>query len=286
MALAQVVVEAGYKLCGVRYNPEACRAEHFVADTLEAFMPAVGSKYIQSLTMPAFGQIIKGSDRWMVVGTPCQIAALRRYLLRTRQEERFLLVDFWCHGVPSDRLWKAFLRTVSLTPEQDGIVVSWREKTWGWQDGYVLCVRQGNRVVHHKSASQGDTYLRHFLRCTAQNQTCYGCPFRGISSAADIRVGDFWGTRFKNNRTGVSKVIALSERGRQWWTRAQQYCHIEPLTDEELSQSVVQYDIPVAWGRSTFIRLLPLPGGFRLAHAWSLIGCVLARIQKLIKRGK
>ncbi len=55
-------------------------------------------------------------------------------------------------------------------------------------------------------------YLRnYFLR-----NCCYQCPFRGLRSCADFRLGDFWGVFFAQDRFGTSLVAAFTDRGLQW----------------------------------------------------------------------
>ena len=70
-AIVAALAGKGYGFCGVRYVPERLRAEHFLAETPEAFTPARGSKYLQSLTVPAFRDILGGNGNWLVVGRPC-----------------------------------------------------------------------------------------------------------------------------------------------------------------------------------------------------------------------
>ena len=271
----------------MRYVPERLRAEHFLAATPEAFAPARGSKYIQSLTAPAFREMLRGEDKWLVVGTPCQIAALRRVLQARGAEERFVLVDFVCHGVPSAKLWEAFLRRVAKGHDPHRLDAAWRGKTRGWQDSWELRLTDADgQSVYTGYATQNNLWYRHFLRCTAQNLPCFACPYVGTHSGADIRVGDFWGERFKANTAGVSRVEAYTDRGAEVWRAAATWCETEPLTPAEIAAVEARMPLadPPAWGRKRFIRLLGLPGGFTLAHGWSLIGCALARLRRIVRR--
>lgn len=285
-ALVRALAGEDYGFCGVRYVPERQRAEHFLAETPEAFAPARGSKYIQSLTVPAFRDILAGDGKWLVVGTPCQIAAFRRLIQTRGVEERFVLVDFVCHGVPSAKLWEAFLRQAAKGRDPRRVEASWRGKRRGWQDGYVLSLTEDGAPFYTGYASENEPYLRHFLRRTAQNLTCFACPFVGTHSGADIRVGDFWGERYQANDTGVSRVEALTARGLEVWTKAAAHCVTEPLTSAENAEVEAKTPKaePPAWGRATFIRLLDWPAGFTLAHGWSLIGCAWARLCRIVRR--
>ena len=286
-AIVQALAGEGYGFCGVRYAPEHLRAEHFLAETPEAFAPARGSKYLQSLTVPAFREMLTGEKKWLVVGTPCQIAAFRRVIQTRGMEDRFFLVDFVCHGVPSAKLWEAFLRRAAKDHNPHDLDAIWRGKTRGWQDSWELRLTDNDgKTVYVDYATQNNLWYRHFLRCTAQNLPCYSCPFVGTHSGADIRVRDFWGERFKENTAGVSRVEVYTARGVEVWEHAATFCETEPLSSEEIAavETKMPCATPPAWGRKTFIRLLDWPNGFIWAHRWSLIGCAWARLRRLIRK--
>ena len=77
--MGRTLIGEGYKVCGVRYNAERNRAEHYVATTIEELIPSIGSKYIQSYTVDGF-KAINRNEKYLVTGTPCQIDSFRRYL--------------------------------------------------------------------------------------------------------------------------------------------------------------------------------------------------------------
>jgi len=60
------------QVCGVRYNVEKGRAEHFIATSKEEIIQTTGSKYIQSYTIDGFKDIDLKKN-YLVTGTPCQI---------------------------------------------------------------------------------------------------------------------------------------------------------------------------------------------------------------------
>ena len=43
-------------------------------------------------------------------------------------------------------------------------------------------------------------------------ESCYDCRWRDCT-AADIRIGDYWGIRYEYDSTGVSMVVCANERG-------------------------------------------------------------------------
>lgn len=228
--IGKQLIEQGYKACGVRYNPERQRAEHYIATTVEEFVPSIGSKYIQSYTVDGF-KAINRKEKYLVTGTPCQIDSFRRYIKNKRIEDNFVLLDFFCHSVPSIWAWNKYLQMVE---KQTGKVVyaSWRNKFTGWHDSWAMAIdgeMKGEKVDWHDSynmlikgrksfynsrLSQGDLFYKLFLGDYCCNPACQkNCKYKYDSSAADIRIGDLWGDTYKNNEDGVSALVTFTPKG-------------------------------------------------------------------------
>lgn len=235
--IGRYLIANGYKACGVCYNNKLNRAEHYIADTVEAFLPSIGSKYIQSFTLPGFGKLNR-KDKFLVSGTPCQIDSIRRYIRKLRIEDHYVLMDFFCHGVPSMFLWKQYLHEVE---KQIGKVsyVAWRDKQTNWHDSYSMCMGdtgvngEGGNFRYVSRLSQGDLFYKFFLGNYCLGKACYkDCKYKMASSAADIRIGDLWGTKYEKNQEGVSAVLALTERGKNLVRDMQDSCYFEQLSGE------------------------------------------------------
>lgn len=228
--LGRTLIEQGYKVCGVRYNPDDNRAEHYIASTIKELIPSIGSKYIQSYTVDGF-KAINRKEKFLVTGTPCQIDSFRRYIQKFRCEDNFILLDFFCHGVPSMLLWQKY---TSWAENQVGKLtyVSWRNKFTGWHDSWAMSIdgeNSGEKVNWHDSynflikgrkgflnsrLSQGDMFYRLFLSDSCLGKACYEkCKFKYNHSSADIRIGDLWGKTYQDNEDGVSAAIAFTEKG-------------------------------------------------------------------------
>ena len=52
--IGKYLLGQGYKVCGVRFDADKNRAEHYIATTVEELIPSAGSKYIQSYTVDGF----------------------------------------------------------------------------------------------------------------------------------------------------------------------------------------------------------------------------------------
>lgn len=228
--IGRYLINQGYKVCGVRYNVETNRAEHYIATNVEELIPAIGSKYIQSYTVDGF-KAINRKEKYLVTGTPCQIDSFKRYIRKFKKEDNFILMDFFCHGVPSMLVWDKY---VKWAENKVGKLtyVSWRNKFIGcndpltistddmkeiesvnWHDSYNLLIKGKNEFFNSR-LSQGDMFYRLFLSDACLGKACYErCKYKYDKSAADIRIGDLWGKMYKNDEEGVSCSIAFTEKG-------------------------------------------------------------------------
>ncbi|WP_455673050.1 Coenzyme F420 hydrogenase/dehydrogenase, beta subunit C-terminal domain [Phocaeicola sp.] len=230
--LGRYLIGEGYKVCGVKYNVDNQRAEHYIATTVEELIPSIGSKYIQSYTVDGFKAINK-KEKYLVTGTPCQIDSFRRYVQKFRVEDNFVLMDFFCHGVPSMWVWKKYLQMVEKTTGK-ATYVSWRNKFTGWHDSWAMSIdgeRTGEKVNWHNSynllikekkgtynsrLSQGDVFYKLFLGDYCCNPACQKeCKYKYRASSADIRIGDLWGKTYKDNEDGVSAAVAFTPKGNE-----------------------------------------------------------------------
>ena len=230
--IGKQLIEDGYKACGVKYNVDQNRAEHFIASSVEEFIPSIKSKYLQSYTIPGFLQF-NSKDKFFVSGTPCQIDSIRRYIKKKRIEENFVLLDFYCHGVPSMNMWKKYCEMVE---KSTGKIVhaSWRNKrtNWNdfsldnkseekgdaidWEDSKTVLIRGEKGFDYVSRMSKGDIFFNLFLGDVCLNESCYDkCKYKQNISAADIRVGDLWGNTYLGNTEGVSGMLVLTDKGKR-----------------------------------------------------------------------
>ncbi len=228
--LGRTLINEGYKVCGVKYNTDQQRAEHYIATTVEELIQSAGSKYIQSYTLDGF-KAINRKEKYLVTGTPCQIDSFRRLIQKLRMEDNFVLMDFFCHGVPSMLVWKKYIKEVEKITGPI-TYASWRNKFTGWHDSWAMSIdgeKHGKKVNWHDSynmlikekkgfynsrLSQGDLFYAFFLGNMCLGKACYKhCKYKYDNSSADIRIGDLWGKTYQDNEDGVSAAIAFTEKG-------------------------------------------------------------------------
>ncbi len=209
------LIGEGYLFCGVRYNLDRKRSEHFFASTVEELAESRKSKYIQSWSVDIFRQFKRG-QKYIVTGVPCQIDSLRRYLRRFKMEDDFILLDFFCHGIPSKWMFDQYLKFVEKKVGK-ATYVSWRntimpDGTKNWQESTNVNIR-GERGVWQSRTIKGDIFFCLFFQEFCNGRHCHhNCKFRMFNSAADIRLCDLWGGTYKKNKEGVSGVMLFSEK--------------------------------------------------------------------------
>ena len=230
--IGKYLLGQGYKVCGVRYNADKNRAEHYIATNVEELIPSACSKYIQSYTVDGF-KAINRKEKYLVTGSPCQIDSFRRYIRKFRCEDNFVLLDFFCHGVPSMLVWRKY---TEWAEKQVGKITyaSWRNKWTGWHDSWAMGIdgeEHGEKINWHDSydmlirekksyiesrLSQGDMFYQLFLGDCCLGKQCYDhCKYKYNRSSADIRIGDLWGKTYNDDEDGVSGAVAFTQKGNE-----------------------------------------------------------------------
>ncbi len=212
--IAKLLIGRGYKACGVKYSDTENRAEHFVADTVEDFEKSKGSKYLQSYTVDGFKKL-SNKDKWVVFGAPCQIDSLRRWIKLKKTEEDYVLIDFFCHGVPSYHLWNSYLTFNKNTHNLQRIDnVKFRDKRNGNGLNSFTMVLESERKEIVSTLKNNDLFYRLFLGNYCLNAPCYDkCKFKNQQSSADIRIGDLWSKAYQKGDEGFSAVFVNTKKG-------------------------------------------------------------------------
>lgn len=209
--IAKIALEKDYLACGAKYNYKKNNVEHFIAETVKEYIPAQGSKYLQSYTVDTFSQIInnKSKDKYIVFGTPCQIASLKNYIKMRKIEDRFILIDFFCHGVPSYHLWESYLEYHKINKIEEIIFRDNSKELW---NDYCMNIKTKDKTLI-SSSKNNDLFYRFFLLDFCLNKTCSeSCMFFSTNSCADIRVGDIWNRKIHSNKKPMSLSLVYNEK--------------------------------------------------------------------------
>ncbi len=295
--IGRYLINNGYKAIAVKYNVDEQRAEHYMASSVEEFVYSMGSKYIQSYTLNGLRNLNR-QDKFLVTGTPCQIDSLRRYIRKMRCEDNFILMDFFCHGVPSRHVW---LKYIFEKQNQIGDItyVSWRNKLHGWHDSWLMVLdgkkHEGETVDWHDSYNmlirekkgfiqsrwtQGDLFFQMFLGNNCLGKSCYNhCKFKYAHSSADIRIGDMWGETYKDNDKGVTACVAFTERGADILQKM--HCDYKEYPFKVVAEG--QIDTPIAFPIGWKIVINLAKSSVVSMKSLVLVSRIIGKINRLIK---
>ena len=211
---SKAALKQGYKGCGVIYdnNPGTCK--HIIYNSREGLELTKGSKYIPSYTIDAFAEMFTAKEKYVVFGTPCQISGLRNLINMKKVTDRFILVDFFCHGVPSYNLWFKYLDHLKRKYKFEKIEkLSFRAKKYGWHN-FTVMYENGGSTYSSDATIDNDLFYKFFLGDFCLNDCCYNCKYKLLKSCADIRMGDCWSHKYAADKRGISGVCALTTLGK------------------------------------------------------------------------
>lgn len=211
VALCQSLMDAGYWVIGCSYDNAMRKAKHIILKQPQEISKIIGSKYFQSDLSEVLDQIknISKKQKLAFFGVPCQILGIKALLPHIGIDmESVLLVELFCHGIVSPMVWQSYLDEMHKGQEIENI--RFRTKRYGWHIPANEFITKKHNIP---TVRTGDLFFEAFYSTEFFNQSCYRCEARKNIGNADIRIGDFWGQRFKDNKKGVSCIITSSAKG-------------------------------------------------------------------------
>ena len=219
--LASVLISEGYEICGAAFD-DNLQLKHCFASSEKEIGKQKKSKYLQSDCEGIYKQVkqkTKEGKKVMFVGTPCQCAALKRYLGNI--DSNVVIVDFACHGVPSQDL---FDKCIHYYEQKNNCKVksySFRHKPkrYGSPQNFLLYIQKGDKTLPVEGKYYQEPFYCGFQKYMTLRPSCYQCKFARTERVSDITLADFWGveeaTKKWDRTSHPSLVILNSEKGRQ-----------------------------------------------------------------------
>ena len=220
--LCQWVLERGGVVFGASYD-EDFRVVHCRVENSGDLHKLRGAKYAQSSLGDSYRQVKSclEEERYVLFsGTPCQVGGLLTFL--GEGDEKLILVDLICHGVPSPKVWSHYVdyRSQRDACGQNPSHINLRSKETGWP-GYSIQLVYPNGEVYSALNSQ-DPYLRGFVGNLYLRPSCYDCHFKGSTRRSDFTLGDYWGVWSQlpeyHDGKGTSLVLMHTEKSKTIWS--------------------------------------------------------------------
>lgn len=259
------------------------------AQNLEEFEKMRGSKYLQAKINGIYKQVkedLQNNKTVLFSGTPCQVAALYRFL--DKDYEKLYTVDVVCHGVPSNKVYRKFIQKIEEKKKQKVTNIKWRDKVKGWGPNRVtIFFENGDKQT---TTSKENPFQNGFLNNLYLRNSCYNCKYAKLPRIGDISLADFWGYKgeleFENQNKGISAVIISSEKGKQLFKKTETQINYHTVEKEYVIQrSRHTYTHPIEnKKRQSFFLELDKMGFEKICKKYEMTNSRLKDMAKQLKR--
>ena len=217
--LANHFAKQGYYICGAAFD--GTELKHRVISPNNCLNPLLKSKYIQSDTQGIYNRItelIKKGEKVFFCGTPCQVSAMINITPKNLRKNLFA-ADIICHGVPSQKVFDDYIKT--LEKKHDGKIsdFSFRVKSNRYKHahGYSYKVTKSEKSFVVNGIYTNSSFYNAFKNYLIFRNSCYDCRYATLQRVSDITLADFWGIEkydFDGNvDSGVSMIITNTQKG-------------------------------------------------------------------------
>lgn len=207
-------------ICGATYDDEL-KVHHSCCKNGSEIEIFRKSKYLQSDVRSVYSEIkqfLKDDKTVLFSGTACQVAGLYAHL--GNKPDKLYTVDLICHGVPSQKVFDAYISSLGKHKNMKISRFSFRDKSYFWGDWEIGTAFGDKKQWKHQAWGE-DYYMTGFLRGLFYRPSCYQCKYANsdIQRPADLTIGDFWGSGKVNpqynDKKGSSLIVVNSIKGQE-----------------------------------------------------------------------
>ena len=230
--ISKKFIEESGVVYGARFIKE-CSVNHVRVDNIDGLEKIQGSKYVHSYIMDTYKKAkndLNDGKKVLFIGTPCQIAGLRKYLLK--EYENLYTIDIICHGVPSQKFLKDEVKRINKSTDIDR--VNFRDKKY---NSFHFSIIKEDKETSSEEWMKSP-YFYTFMKSYTYRDNCYTCRYASINRCSDLTIGDFWGLSkessfYKNRSKGVSVILPITKKGNDLLHLIKKYIEIEERPIEE-----------------------------------------------------
>ena len=210
-----------------------------ISRTPEEVKACMGSRYSVSQPLKSIKQIIRENERYCFVGKPCDVQALKAYMLCDQglKDAIPITLSFFCAGMPSKNAQKKLLERLDCKEDE---CLSLKYRGDGWPGFTVVRKKDGSESKITYGESWRQILGRDVRKC------CRFC-IDGIGTFSDIACGDCW--NIKEGKIDVSEdngrnvIFARSEIGERLLKEAvdRKYIYLEEYENKMKDLQISQY---------------------------------------------
>lgn len=231
----------GY-VCGALFDDEF-NLYHLVTNDPKKRDEMRGSKYVQSSLGNCFSiikRLLIKEKSVLFIGTPCQCAGLKSFLGKYADSKSLFIIDFLCHGVPSNKILKEYINFLEKKYSQKIVKYTFREKRYGWGHNEDFLFENG--VI--SSLLFISSFKNLFYRNIGLRESCYKCKYACMHRYSDITIADFWGCEKELNikdLDGLSLVLINSNKGTDLFMKVKDDCIIYNSDIDKINQTALKH---------------------------------------------
>lgn len=186
-----------------------------ITNKKEELVHFVGSKYVKSNPVGIYDKVIeklKNGNSVLFIGLPCQVAAVKNYMLAMPDNirENLYTVDLICHGSPSPKILKFALYEKGID------ILQLKEIRFRNKTNFGLSSRdEDGEYKTIVPAGVQDMYTHAFLTSLDYTENCYSCRYATWGRVSDVTLGDSWGSNQidREQEKGISLVLCQTTKG-------------------------------------------------------------------------
>lgn len=210
----------------------------FISYDVDEILRYAGTRYFPIPVNMVLKELSQIRGKFVIIGTPCQISALRKYEKQNRSisEKIFLRISFFCGGVPNLDAHKYYMEMHSI--DESKVRSIYRGN--GWPGNNVFELDTGETILipkRPKTVLEQTYHTLVFFPVFAQKR-CLLCNDR-FGNASDISVGDAWLKEYESDQIGTSLIISRNPAARDilLQMRSEKELYLQESTEEQLINS-------------------------------------------------
>lgn len=264
-----------YKAAGAKMN-EDFTVTFSLTDKEEDLEGFKNSKYVFSdmySLFPQLKELLKGGGKAVVIGLPCQIAAVRKVF---NDHHNLLLMDLVCHGSTPYTYLRQHISSLEKKCKSVAKRMSFRDPCAYTYTFTFALYNADNHRFYAKRTKHGDSYQYGFHRWVSYRENCYHCKFACPQRVGDVTLCDYTGlgkfTPCLYSYHNVSCILMNTDKGtafiRKLIDKKRIIAEERPLQEPILGNAQLQRPTPKTQDRYKFEKRIHQTGGdFELAIA-------------------
>lgn len=221
-ALSDIMYRDNGFVGGAIFNKDFS-VSHYISNNKKDLPRLRSSKYLQSNLEGFFSEVqklLKAGEKVLVCGSPCQMAAMRAFLIKDYDD--LIIADYICRGINSPKVWRKYLDSFEERYGSKVVYCKAKSKEYGWRNLTQKVILENGKEYYETGDVSNFTkgYLQTGVYC---RPSCYNCQFKGYPRISDITLADFWGIErvdksFEKD-LGTSLVMVNSQKGVAYFER-------------------------------------------------------------------